>query len=223
LVFVYEDREAVNTLSTAIIAIFTVVLSIATANLWRATNRHASIAERSLIDIERAFVFPADRVSKSHFDPEKKTVWWSIQIVWGNSGKTPTKDLVVWCEHYLEDHPMPRDFAFLPKHGRQIQIVIGPGPTMNSYLITVDGVDLAAVQVKKKHFYIWGYASYRDVFSGTRQHITRFCYKVLLLGDPCQMYSATNIVEFTYAAHPHYNCADDECERQDKEPRGATI
>jgi hypothetical protein len=59
-------------------------------------------------------------------------------------------------------------------------------------------------------------AKYRDVFSETEEHVTKFCAHVRrITGDPLQAYHEdTNIVELVFANYHRHNCADEDCENQ---------
>jgi len=67
-----------------------------------AARRGADTAERALITRERAFVYPAGFRFVSHMNPSNSTFWWSVHQIWRNSGRTPTKDLVVNVNRYIE-------------------------------------------------------------------------------------------------------------------------
>jgi hypothetical protein len=118
---------------------------------------------------------------------------------------------------------MPANFLFEGHGYRTIRSMIGPKATIRSDTITADGSEIARMQAGELHFYIWGFAEYKDIIGSEISHQTRFCYKVFCLGDPRRHNAPDNVVEFRFVHHPRFNCADDECNEQDVAPIQSTI
>jgi hypothetical protein len=76
---------------------------------------------------------------------------------------------------------------------------------------------LKAVQERRKHLYLWGWVTYRDIFKDTLSHITRFCHEVIdVRGDPMNVQGG---IEIVFSLCPRHNCTDDECNNQaDRQP-----
>jgi hypothetical protein len=183
------------------------------AQAANAAKQSADIADRSLKILQRAFVFPGQVHIRSHLDTATKKIWWSFHPTWGNSGNSPTRNLRINVNRWLETKELPNDFNF-PSKGESIPTLIGPHGTIGSDPITVQGDELVRVQKGELYFYIWGWAKYRDVFPDTQEHVTRFAYRVTLLGDPTKHAGAKNIVEPRFDLFPRFNCSDEECENQ---------
>ena len=72
--------------------------------------------------------------------------------------------------------------------------------------------DIIDAQNGRKFIYLWGWAKYFDVFPRTPEHITRFCWLILVAGDPLSFNPAQpNSTTFATANHIEGNCADEEC------------
>jgi len=74
--------------------------------------------------------------------------------------------------------------------------------------------DILDVQAGRKHLYLWGWAKYFDVFPGTREHITRFCWIVTPIGDPLAYdqnlkQGDTKLLVFNFIHNAEGNYADD--------------
>jgi hypothetical protein len=70
--------------------------------------------------------------------------------------------------------------------------------------------DILDAQHGRKFIYIWGWARYFDVFPDTPEHLTRFCWQVLIVGDPTSADSGEKL-RFDTIHHTAGNCADDAC------------
>lgn len=140
-----------------------------------------------------------------------------------NSGNTPTRNLEVFVGFQFdinernsppgEDRLKP---AFAPSDPAEYfearrnewppqPIVIGPkglaqiniGGPPKSYL-----EKMAAVRADG---YVFGVASYDDVFKGSKHHIFKFCFVI----QPVKEADATKV---GYGLCQHWNCSDEECE-----------
>ena len=72
------------------------------------------------------------------------------------------------------------------------------------------------IQAGNMHLFVWGAAHYRDVFDGTPDHVTRFAWRVVVLGDPSTFDPAAdqNSLQFIWVQHSLGNCTDEECTLQ---------
>jgi hypothetical protein len=205
--------DAVTAAGTIAIAFLTFVLALGTLFLWLATRRlvkgSESTAERQL----RAYVSLNNMKYLSHLNPETKKVVWSIRPIWINSGATPTRDLSVNINLHIDDTVLPEDFNFPPgSENYTTPTILGPNLTIQGAEIYVTGEILSSVQVGKKHFFVWGFAKYNDVFSGTPERVTRFCHVVSVRGNPLKVFNdTTNAVEIIFTNYKEHNFADEEC------------
>jgi hypothetical protein len=124
--------------------------------------------------------------------------------------------MTIWVNSYFESTPIPPNFRFPSFIGSEkVPIFAGPKASFGGSLVNKTGDELAEVKAGTKYFYMWGEARYRDIFIGTPEHVTKFAYQVTVLGDPTKAPSTDNVIQLTPSILPRYNCADEECERQE--------
>jgi hypothetical protein len=80
-------------------------------------------------------------------------------------------------------------------------------------IAAVTSQNLWDVQQGRQFLYLWGWVRYFDVFPNTKQHITRFCWMVMPVGDPFTYVpnDPQHTLRFDNIHHTEGNCADDEC------------
>ena len=90
-----------------------------------------------------------------------------------------------------------------------IPTIAGPKAMVEAVPGAISAEDLAAVQQGRKHFYIWGWAEYHDIFEGTKKHSTRFCNQLMqVIGNPMAAINEHNMVQMLFGFHSENNCAD---------------
>ncbi|MCE9650243.1 MAG: hypothetical protein K8R18_11540 [Parvibaculum sp.] len=195
------------------------------AQAFNATQR----AFVTLKDVKLAAVpFGANNSSTTLYD-------WTTIIE--NSGDTPTRNLIVKIGLITKagfvvsdlpgatspiamtpegpsdpEHPYSPDKSESGYELNSFRIVLGPHGTA-----PIDGMALPILNVARSipygrfsQTYEYGILRYRDIFPGTPEHITKFCYKVVLAPNE------HGVSVPTYRLCRHWNCADDEC-AQDRE------
>ena len=134
-------------------------------------------------------------------------------MTWNNNGTTPTRKMFVHYS-YLPMKELPNNFPF-PDLGdlRPIPTYLGPKGVFYSSSQTLSVNQLNEISEGSNGYYIWGWAKYRDVFAGTKDHITKYCYRIIVEKkiDPTKQSAI-----FTYQAQncERNNCYDDECKSQ---------
>lgn len=176
-----------------------------------AAGRSAALAERALTSTERAFVFPRDVRLNRRLSKADGMVWWVFEIEWENSGNSPTRNLRIWDGGHIGP-PLPADYDFAAWAMGPKSALIGPGAGgFAGGLAPIQAGDLHKVYAGEWELYLWGRARYHDIFDGTREHITTFCYKILVLDDPAAASSTDATVSFLKFFHGQHNCADEDC------------
>ncbi len=208
--------------SEGVTACATVIIALFTFTLWRATTRQGKLTKEALIADKRAFVFANDVSSFWELDPTSGHYNWRFRPVWENSGETPSKKLRVYCACELRNTPLPTGFDFnqlatpagtglVPPKSHKLG---GVAPAWPAAAITPQ--DILDTQAGKKFIYLWGWVRYFDVFPRTPEHITRFCWQILPVGDPVafvpgQTPNQPGSLSFSTSHHSEGNCADEEC------------
>ncbi|HEY7246953.1 MAG TPA: hypothetical protein VH678_24025 [Xanthobacteraceae bacterium] len=207
--------EGVSAIATAAIAVFTIVL------VW-VTSRQARLTKEALIADKRAFVFAKNIFPVWELDRQTGEYNWRFRPVWENSGDTPTKGMTLYVDCELRNTILPQGFDFT-----RTTIPAGPGmlgPRATSTggaaphypVAAITPTDIVDIQAGKKFLYLWGWVRYWDVFPKTPQHITRFCWQIMPLGNPknynpAQVPGAPESLNFGYLHQSEGNCADEEC------------
>jgi hypothetical protein len=205
-----HDRQTLKWAKrTAIgVAIYTVL----TAAITVASIYSACISYRTMVNGQRAFVFPQQTQITGMQDGPN--VRWYISPIWENVGNTPARRLIVdlGCIDAREEIDKPFDFEATSK---------SKGPRiLGSHQTTVGGAcersaaQLAAIQRQSAQTYMWGTARYRDIFGD--EHRTRFCISAQILSDPnVPTRTPSNLVSNCKWG----NCDDSECDCQDAEAK----
>jgi hypothetical protein len=102
-------------------------------------------------------------------------------VIWENSGTTPTKDLRTWVNWAVYENPLPDDFDFADAVSDTVAPslgFIGPKSAIQTTTFTLTQQDLIALSTGTKFLYMWGWATYHDIFPGTPLRRFEFCNEV---------------------------------------------
>jgi hypothetical protein len=179
-----------------------------------AIKRQADLMESSLVSVQRAFVFAKNiEIGPRVVDAgTNQTTEWHFGIQWENSGMTPTKGLEIHVNFWSQPTPLPTGYPFPNLETTIIPFVLGPKGTTGTGPLRIPVQCLLRIQHGTQHAYLYGSATYRDIFKNTPKHVTKFCWTITgVSGNPA---SPTDNVMFQWAAHNEHNCADDECHGQ---------
>lgn len=210
----HHYRDDISALSTVTIAVFTVVLGTFTVRLASSTRNAANaardaakVAERSLFDVQRAFVFARCLI---------KGVRGSALVVdveWRNTGTTPAKRFVNWVNNDTFEGSIPENFIFPDIKGPDIlnlqdeftALCVAPpqASLIGKAIIPLSNLKLAGTGTHR--VYVWGWCEYDDIFEGTKRRRTEFCVWL-------QPVSATDAsAEFIVKQHHKHNGTDEDC------------
>jgi hypothetical protein len=197
------------------INILTAALALGTFLLVYVTKQIVSVTRNNAILTQRAFVF------LRHFDGRHTVTGGRIDTMrilpqWENGGQTPTRKMVAhvsyqWLDRAFNDDTDFRDLdstgAVIPGGAKGQIMLIGPGAAHFSAAIDVDPTCIASILDHRGHLYIWGWATYDDVFPKTLRHRTEFCVEFIIIQEPSE-------TAFRFPLYGRHNCADEECEKQ---------
>jgi hypothetical protein len=196
---------------TRIVGIFTFGLSVIGVGtvciLWK--------TDQTARDINRAFVFLRD-ISLGAIAEDGETRWLTVPI-WENGGNTPTRDMKSKISVLVAPIKFPDGISRCDFNARAapVPIVLGPKATSKVRFFEMPSKMISQFQDTKgiKTFYVWGWATYRDVFSDS-ERITRFCLDVShVIGNPND---ASTDIRLSYGLCSEGNCTDDECKKEDE-------
>lgn len=206
-----------------ITALASIAIAAFTGTLWFATRTQARWTKEALFVDKRAFVFASSIYPSWELDQISGSYNWRFRPIWQNSGETATKGMTLYVDCEIRNTPLPVGFDFKRTIMPPGTGMLGPkssnmGGAAPHFGITsaITPQDLSDVQNSRKFLYLWGWAKYFDRFPGTPEHITRFCWQIVLTGDPFgfvpnQNPTLAGSLNFSYIIHSEGNCADDEC------------
>ncbi len=204
------------------------------------TATAAGRANALTTDIQRAFMFPATVDFTKVIPPGAlgatgKPIAWRANVKWENSGNTPTRDLVIttnclisWSGPIEEPYKITEaDSKDLTKghlfSKNEVSFVFGPKQSAYAGVCVYD--PLSAIfnfmLMNAVNFYIFGDAAYHDLLDPKKIHVTKFCFIILITGNPEADYEdpkgpRTEPLNGTAGFCPKHNCADEECKREDE-------
>ena len=159
----------------------------------------------------RAYVF-LERI-KPEFIGEKSTLIitkWRFVPYWKNGGNTPTNYMTNRINFAAFERPIDLGFEFPEVGGFEVgRTMIGPEAMMQAAHIDVSVDVLEKVKNGEAYAYIWGWANYNDVFSGTCRHRSEFCFQIFVHGDVLN-----ERCQFFFRQQGLHNGFDNECLRK---------
>jgi hypothetical protein len=190
--FLNHNAPGISALATAVIAAFTYTL-------WIATRTQAKLTQETLVADHRAFIAAKDVFGLWERNTGTGEYCWRFRPIWENTGNTPTSQLLHYTEVELLDSELPRGFDFTTTtHSPGVGLFTPRSTTLgglapNFPRSAITPADIIDIKAGRKHLYLWGWASYKDIFPHTKEHITRFCWIVLFTGDPTKFTEGQNI------------------------------
>jgi hypothetical protein len=179
-----------NNDSGLITGIATAFLTLITAFLVRNTRQQNETTRAQL----RANVFAMALNSYWIPDPAGGPYSWRLGPRWFNTGETPTKGLRIHSICHIRNTPLPEGFNFdYPTPDVGVGGIIAPKannpggqvPKFPGYPISPQEIIAAqGGQGAPKFIYLYGWAKYFDIFPGTPEHTTTYCWLIAPQGDP---------------------------------------
>jgi hypothetical protein len=173
--------------------------------LWlglRAMRRSAQLTERNLMTAQRAFVYLGS-LSWSIADGSV-----AIVPVWENSGTTPTRSLRVNTNWRGWNGEMPGDFVHSYARPPD-RLVLGSKGSAGLGTLLIPMRDIEAAIEQRAQLYVWGRATYEDIFEGSAPHFFEFCYRIDASG------AALDAIELSFTQFGLHNRSDQDNVRAD--------
>jgi hypothetical protein len=188
------------------------------ANISDAANRQNAA-------VNRAFVVASASVQQSGTGDGVK---WIFETPIENSGNTPTRSMRVNFAGStgpdVPDVPIPlgkdaeKGYAMssamsraIRKSPPPIQAFLGAHARNSFIWIDLDQNQIKMIASGATQSYLYGTVHYYDVFDDTPEHITEFCYRVIVRTLPDDTQRPVPLL------CDSFNCADDECPKQRRE------
>lgn len=187
-----------------LLALFNGLLVLVTAGLIYVGVRQETHLRGTAKSELRAYVFMKEITMQEVDSPDIGLMNnLRINIVWGNGGKTPTKNLLHNINWWHYEEGLPNNFDYPDRtHARPATGLIGPGATLHSTHVDIPLGLMDRVARRFTHVYVWGWVEYDDVIDGSSRHRTEACVEMLKDGDLVSFYPRGN-----------FNGADNDCYR----------
>jgi hypothetical protein len=174
-----------------------------------AAKRSAEAAERSATVLQdtaarqlRPYVTVKEFLQGPVKDENNFLHGWVFQVVWQNSGATPTRGFRYWAALRQFDHEIPKDFDFAPPVMADFAGgELGSHSTVTSGTLFVPQTDVVLIQAGSRKAVLYGKAEYQDVLGGDAKRETRFAVEVILVADP----GGANGTPFSFSYYPKHN------------------
>ena len=215
-----ENKGLITTVATVLLVVATVLLVIATWYLAHIADKSDTTLKDTLkanISAERAFIYiqPTGIDRNTDSGGERR---WVFRAQIGNSGTTSTREMT-YAFDCTEDAVNLFDEARL-KANEVTGYAIGPKAVDNTIeaCLKTDS-EMNDFIAKKRHLYIVGRATYRDVFqnpSDKKTRVTEVCVEMFEFSrsvHPLPQYNGAIDARARHCRQGH-NCNDEECERK---------
>jgi hypothetical protein len=204
--FLYDVKvtDVLLVLFTGALAIYTGRLWYATAGLWEAAReqsgdmkasikvaedaanaakKSADVAEAALVKLQRAVVY-LEKIEVGLWGSPEQKHGVEFKLKFKNGGLSVARHMFCTGHGNVFRGQMPANFIFTS----DTEITSGP-----SYLIPneafwsspliVESGNIQAVIDGKARLFFWGHITYRDIFDGTPEHITKYCWEAIPVID----------------------------------------
>jgi len=179
---------------------------------WEAAKKANEISEDTARRQLRAYVSQEGWDWRFYSADNANIDRWDVNIDWVNGGVTPTRNLRLLLWKYSEINDIPEEYLFDYKpENPGTSLHIPPNGKRTSVRIDFSPSELLEAQRGARFLYLWGWAKYHDVIAQIPEHITKFCYRVYIVGDPTKVPAESEAVKFFSMPHWRHNCADEEC------------
>ena len=142
----------------------------------RALRRSAQLGERNSVAVQRAFVY----INALDWGVAGANV--RISPIWTNSGATPTRRMRISTNWKASHTELAADFDV--NYVRPTEnLFLGPNSKAEIGTMFIPMRDIQAAIEERLHIYVWGRATYEDMFEGSKPHYFNFCQRVEATGQ----------------------------------------
>jgi len=142
----------------------------------RAMRRSAQLTERNVAAAQRAFVYVRSLNWSAAGDNVK------ISPIWANAGATPTRRLRISTNWKASHGELPADFDINYVRPPE-NLFLGPNGKAEIGTVFIPMRDVQAAIEERLNLYVWGRATYDDMFEGSKPHFFEFCQRLQVTGE----------------------------------------
>jgi len=172
----------------------------------RALRRSAQLGERNSVAVQRAFVY----IDALDWGVAGANV--RISPIWTNSGATPTRRMRISTNWKASHTELAADFDV--NYVRPTEnLFLGPNSKAEIGTIYIPMRDIQAAIEERLYLYVWGRATYEDMFEGSKPHFFNFCQRLEVTGE------APNNIDVRFAQFGLSNGSDEDSLLPDENER----
>jgi hypothetical protein len=174
----YDQLLIYAALLVAVVAFLAIAFAVQTLYLGlglRSLRRVAQRGERNVQAAQRAFVY----TSSLDWAPVGDSV--RISPIWANSGRTPTRRLRIATNWTASHGELPADFDINYVRAPE-NLFLGPNSNAEFGSLSIPMRDIQAAIEERLHLYVWGRATYEDLFRDSQPHHFNFCHRIEVAG-----------------------------------------
>lgn len=135
-------------------------------------------------------------------DAQQHLHGWVFQIVWQNSGATPTRGFRYWAVLRQFEQQLPDDFDFAaPVAAEYAGGELGAHSTVTSGTLYISQQEAAQLHAGARKVLLYGQAVYSDIAAESAGRETRFGVELVAVNEP----NGTHAMPFTFKYHPVHN------------------
>ncbi|MEI8152192.1 MAG: hypothetical protein WCG92_11400, partial [Hyphomicrobiales bacterium] len=142
----------------------------------RAMRRTAQQIDRNTLIAQRAFVY----VGALEWSTDRTNV--KISPIWANAGTTPTRRLRISTNWVASHGELAPDFDINYVRAPE-SLFLGPSAKAEFGPVLIPMRDIQAAIEDRLHLYVWGRATYDDMFEGSQPHFFDFCHRIEASGE----------------------------------------
>jgi hypothetical protein len=170
------------------------------------------ITREALTSVQRASVFFAGTGSIKRIVSSGQIIAIQLTLQWENGGTTPTRQAKSEVNWKTFPGDIPADFDFQDVGNvRRNDFFISP-KTAGNATETIPIGDIISAQKGKTRLFVWGWITYRDIFSKTPLRLTEFCDELTNIQSSTESItdpSANITADFSLCIT--HNCSDEDC------------
>jgi hypothetical protein len=223
LSWTHQNHNAITAFATVGILTATVIYTGFAILQWIALRDSNDINRQSLQSVQRAYVTCNDIeeiINTAVVNGIKEHVW-KFSAKCENSGTTPAiSEIAYFNGDNLPNEPTGEQFIGPPKSHRPISVIgpkspveVGELHKMDSFILGNEPFSSIGL-VEPQHVIFWAWVAYRDVFPGTKPHVTEVCQK--LFGLASNRIFPNPSIGFSLLNCETHNCTDEYCADYDK-------
>ena len=150
----------------------------------------------------RAYVTAKQFLQGPSRDDKQKLLGWLFQVVWENSGATPTTGFRYRATIRTFENRIPADFDYAPPTATSFAGgELGSGSSTASGTVFLAQKEIASMKNGTRKAILYGEAQYSDVFEQAATRNTRFCVELVVIGEA----NGAHPTPFTFVYHPKNN------------------